>query len=324
MEATQRWNTVFIVIEFVVCLLGFLFNGLVILTICKNISRLSPSSYLILSIAVSDFLSCSIAFPFSIAAYFQGGWPYASTGCKAHAFMVFLFALVSITHLAIISAGKYLTISHSLTRQFYFGKNQILLAILAAWIYSFGFSLAPLVGWSRYGLEGTNATCSIVWDSTLPGDKAYFGVIFVACYFLPMGVITFCYYKIHMISKNIVGNARAQMGGHIAMTMTQALAKRHRKSALYFLIVIVAYMLSWTPYAIVSLLVVVVGKRVNAAATSACSVFAKTSFMMNPILYAIFFQKFRRQMVIVNPITIRQNQEVRPVNAPSHSQPFAL
>ena len=323
MGTTESWNTVFVVFKIVICSFGILLNVLVILTIAKNIKRLSSSSYLILSIAVSDFLSCSIALPFSIAAYFQEGWPYSVAGCRAHAFIIFLFALVSMTHLAIISAGKYLTITRSLSKQFYFSIKQTLLAILAAWIYSLIFSLAPLVGWSRYGLEGTNATCSIKWDSSLPGDKAYFVVVFIACFFLPVGVITFCYYRIHVVSKNIVGNAQYQMVGHMAMTKTQALLKRHRKSAVYFSIIVAAFLLSWCPYAVVSLLVALVGKRLNAIATSACSVFAKTSLLLNPILCAIFFQNFRRHMIRLVPIT-KPSQVNRPTVIPSHSQPFAL
>ena len=323
MGAIEGWGTIFVVIEFVVCLLGILFNGLVILTICKNVSRLSAPSFLILSIAVSDFLSCSVAIPFSIAAHFQKEWPFGMAGCNAHAFMIFLFALVSITHMAAISAGKYLTISKSISRESYFNKKQILVVILATWIYSFGFSVAPLVGWSRYGLEGTNATCSVKWDSTRPGDKAYFGVVFIACYFLPMVVITFCYYKIHVVSKQIVGNIQSQLGGHMAMTITQALLRKHRQSAMYFLAIISAFMLSWSPYAVVSLIVVAEGKTLNPFATSACSVFAKISFLLNPILYAIFSRKFRRRMMVVMPIT-RPNQDHRPAIVPSNSQPFAL
>ena len=323
MSKIEDWSTIFVVIEFVVCLLGIVFNSLVILTICRNITRLSAPSYLILSIAVSDFLSCSVAIPISIAAHFQKEWPHGMAGCKAHAFMVFLFALVSITHLAVISVGKYLTISKSLSRESYFNSKQIVLAILATWIYSFGFSVAPLAGWSRYGLEGTNATCSVKWDSSLPSDKAYFGVVFIACFVLPMGVIMFCYYKIHQVTKRIVGNARLQMGGRMATTMQQALWRKQRKSAMYFLAIIAAFILSWCPYAVVSLLVVLLGKRLNAIATSACSVFAKTSFLLNPILYAIFFRRFRRNISLVIPIT-RPNQEPGPATVPSNSQPFVL
>lgn len=327
MGKIATWSTIFLVIEFVVCLLGIFFNALVILIIFKNISRLAAPSFLVLSIAISDLLSCSVAVPFSIAAHFQNEWPFGMAGCRAHAFMVFLFALVSITHLAAISAGKYLTISRSLSRESYLSKKQVLFMILGTWLYSLGFSVAPLIGWSRYGFEGTNATCSIKWDSSRPSDKAYFGVVFIACFFLPMGVITVCYHKIHNVSKRIVNNAQRQISGHLAMTRRQALLKKHRKSAMYFLAIIAVFMLAWSPYAVVSLLVVLLGKTLDAIATSACSVFAKISFVLNPILYAIFSRKFRRKIALVVPIARPNQGERRPavnVSLPSTSQPFAL
>ena len=227
--------------------------------------------------------------------------------------MIFLFALVSITHLANISAGKYLNITRSLYRDSYFDKKQILLIILASWIYSLGFSVAPLIGWSRYCLEGTNATCSIKWESSKAGDKAYFGVIFIACFLLPIAVTTFCYYKIHQVSKGIV-DTTSQMGP-LAMSMTQALLKKHRKSAMYYLTIIVAFIVSWSPYAVVSFFVVI-GRKVNPIAHNASSVFAKTSFFLNPILYANFSRKFRRRMVLAVPKT-RSNRVVTPLTLPS-------
>ena len=299
MDAIHIWSTLFVVVKFLVCFLGTLFNGLLIFTICKNLHRLTTPSYLILSIAVSDFLSCSVAVPFSIAGYFEKEWPFGMAGCEAHAFMIFLLGLVSITHLTAISVEKYLTITRSISRDSYFDKKQVLLVIFATWVYSFGFSVAPLLGWSRYGLEGINDTCSIVWESSLPGDNAYFGIMFFACFFFPMAIITFCYYKIHKVSKNVVDNT-FQMGGY-ARTMTQALLKKHRKSAIYFSSVIAAYLLAWSPYAVVSLLTVLRVKT-HPVASTACGVFAKTSFLLNPVVYVIFSAKFRRLVIRSVPI----------------------
>ena len=321
MDGTNKWNTIFVIIELVVCFLGITFNGVVIFTISKNTHRrISAPTYLILSIAVSDFLSCGVPIPLSIARHFQKEWPFGITGCKAHAFLIFLLALVSITHLAAISAAKYLTITRSLTRDSYFNKKKVMLIILASWIYSFGFSVAPLVGWSRYGLEGTNVTCSVKWESSLPSDQAYFGVAIFTCYFLPLAVIIFSYYKIHQVSKQIVANT-IHTGG-LAMTATQALLKKHHKSAIYFLAIIAGFLLPWSPYAVVSF-ILVLGRNVNPVAVSACSVFAKISFFLDPILYAIFHGKFRRRLILSVPIT-RPNRVVGPAVLPSTSRTLAL
>ena len=321
MDATEKWNTFFLTIELVVCFLGITFNGVVIFTICKNIHRrISAPTYLILSIAVSDFLSCAIPVPLSIARHFQNEWPFGLVGCQAHAFMIFLLALVSITHLVTISVGKYLTITRSLSRDSYFNKEKVRLIILGSWICSLVFSLAPLVGWASYGLEGTNVTCSVKWESSLPSDQAYFGVIIFTFYFLPLAVITFCYYKIHQVAKQIVVNTSNRSS--LAITSRQALLRKHRKSAFYFLAIIAAFLIPWTPYATVSFLIIL-RRKVNPIITSAFSVFAKISFFLNPVLYAIFHRKFRRRLILSVPIT-RPNRLVRPAVLPSSSRTLAL
>ena len=296
MDAATVYGVILVSIEILICLLGMLSNGLVALTILRNMLYLSSSSYFVLSIATSDFLSCAVAVPFAIANHFQGGWPFGLSGCHAYAFMIFLFALVSITHLAAIAAGKYLTITKSFSSESYFDKRQVLLIIVALWLYSFGLSVAPLVGWSSYGLEGTNATCSIEWNSNLKADKAYFGFVFFACYFLPITVISFCYYKIHKATKQVVANTSEIQ--RFAKNVSQALVRKQRKSAMYFLVIIVSFMVCWTPYAIVSFSSVL-GISLSPVASSSSGVFAKISFFLNPILYALFSRKFRKRMFLV-------------------------
>jgi len=321
MDTIEKWNTIFVTVEFVVFLLGITFNGVVIFTICKNIHRrISAPTYLILSIAVSDFLSCAIPVPLSIARHFQEQWPFGLAGCQAHAFLIFLLALVSITHLVTISAGKYLTITRSLSKDSYFNKENVFSIILGSWICSLAFSVAPLVGWSSYGLEGTNVTCSVQWESSLPSDQAFFGVIIVTFYILPLAVITFCYYKIHQVAKQIVVNTSHRSS--LAMTSRQALLRKHHKSAFYFLAIIAAFLLPWTPYATVCFLIIL-RLKVHPVATSACSVFAKISFVLNPMLYAIFHRKFRRRLILSVPIA-RPNRVVRPAVLPSVSRTLAL
>ena len=304
-----------------VCVLGILFNGAVIFTIYRSVHRrISAPTYLILSIAVSDFLSCAIPVPLSIARHFQKEWPFGLAGCQAHAFMIFLLALVSITHLVAISVGKYLTITRSLTKDSYFNKKKVVLTILGSWIYSLTFSVAPLVGWSRYGVEGANVTCSVKWESSLPSDQAYSGVAIFTCYVLPLAVITFCYYNIHQVSRQIVINTSHL--DSLAVNATQALLKKHRKSALYFLAVIAGFLIPWSPYAVVSSLLVL-GRKINPVITSACIVFARISFFLNPILYAIFHRRFRRRLILSVPIT-KPNRVVKPAVLPSVSRTLAL
>ena len=129
--------------------------------------------------------------------------------------------------------------------------------ILGSWICSLAFSVAPLVGWSSYGLEGTNVTCSVKWQSSLP--------IFTF-YFLPLAVICFCYYKIHQVAKQIVANTSHRSG--LGMASRQALLNKHH-NLLFFSYNIAAFLLPWTPYATVSFLQIL-RQKINPVATTVC------------------------------------------------------
>ena len=75
-------------------------------------------------------------------------------------------------------------------------------------------------------------------------------------------------------------------------------------------------MLSWSPYAVVSFLKVR-SIRLNPITKSACSLFAKTSLFLNPILYGIVSQKFRRRIIVIAVPITRLNRRVRPTVMPS-------
>ena len=302
--ASEVWRYIFASIEMSVSFFGSMINGLVILTLCKNIYRLPTSTFFILSIAVSDLLSCTVAVPFSIANNLQTTWPFGLAGCKAHAFMIFLLGIVSITHLSAIAAEKYLTISKSFSRDCYFDREKVWRVIVVLWLYSLIFSLGPLVGLSNYGLEGSNATCSLQWNSPLVTDKAYFAVIFFACYFLPVSIITYSYYKIHVLARSIVIKT-VQVNG-----LNQARLRRHRRSAVYLFTVIISFFIAWTPYAVVSFMTLL-GIVLDPLVISVPSVFAKTSFLLNSVLYALLSQQFRRWVRLAIQIS-KRNSDIRP------------
>lgn len=293
------WRTVFLSIEIATCSAGILLNGLIIFVICKNFFSLSSSTFFILNMAVSDFLSCLLGVPFSIMHVRDEALLLGKIGCKMYAFTTFLFALVSIINMAAVSVAKYLTITKSLYRESYFSKRQVAFVILVVWLYCLPFSAAPLLSWSSFGLDGVNTTCSIKLDSNNVYHKVYFGLMFLACYILPVGITMFCYHRIENLSKRLVtATSQSCTAFYVGKQARLVLVNKRRRSVLYLLLLIIAFLFSWTPYAIVSFLAVL-GVSLSPVTVSSPSVCAKTSLILDPLLYAFFSRKFRSRVTLV-------------------------
>ena len=294
------WKTVFLSIQVAICSAGLLLNSLVIFVVCKNLFSLSSSTFFILNMAVSDFLSSLLGVPFSIMHLLDEALPLSKIGCRIYAFITFLLALVSITNLAAVSVAKYLTITKSFYRESYFSKKQVAFVILVVWIYCLFFSAAPLLNLSSYGLEGVNTTCSIRLDnSNHVYHKVYLGLVLLTCYILPLGIIIFCYHRIENLCKRLVtATSQSCTAFYVGKQARLVLLNKRRRSVLYLVLLIIAFLFSWTPYAVVSLLAVL-GIPLSPVTISSPSVFAKVSLVLNPLLYASVSRKFRSRVTMV-------------------------
>ena len=84
--------------------------------------------------------------------------------------------------------------------------------LLAAWAFSFIWTAAPLIGWSRYVLEPFGTSCSLDWTSRDLGNKTYIygSLIFLYCF--PLGVMVVCYFKVIRFSQRVDPRSTARDG----------------------------------------------------------------------------------------------------------------
>lgn len=71
-----------------------------------------------------------------------------------YAFCGALFGIASMINLLAISIDRYVVITKPLQTMHWSSKRRTTLAILMVWLYSLAWSLAPLVGWSKFSLDG--------------------------------------------------------------------------------------------------------------------------------------------------------------------------
>nr|FAA00385.1 TPA: opsin [Nematostella vectensis] len=277
----------------VVSFAGSVFNFIVLLVFLSKRHFLQVPDVFLLSVAISDCLACVIAMPVTLLAVSNGSWQFDFELCKMHASLFYTFGLVSITHLSAMAFEKYLTLFKSTsTNGYYLTKGQAVKIIAALWGYSLVFSLSPLVGWGAYGLGPENITCTLLWGASGAKDDTYYGAVFLGCFFVPVGFILFSYYHISKLRrKTFVHLSRNSVCSAQMVMFAKIMKRKHIVFAMKLTLLIGAYFFAWLPYSVVSLLMVLrVELQANAVIYS--SMFAKSSFLLNPVVYSFITMRF--------------------------------
>lgn len=82
-----------------------------------------------------------------------------------------------------------------------------IIGLLFVWIYCLFWAVAPLFGWSSYGPEGVQTSCSLAWEERSWSNYSYLILYTLLCFILPVAVIIYSYCKV-LTSMNRVGLRR--------------------------------------------------------------------------------------------------------------------
>nr|QYF06582.1 ciliary opsin [Ramazzottius varieornatus] len=122
-------------------------------------------------------------------------------------------------------------------------------------------------------LESPNIACAPNWESPEFADRSYIVYLIVFALIIPAGIICFCYGSIIVFVKR---HARSGQG----------VAKSQRNVTKMISVMIAAFFIAWMPYTIVSATAVFgFGDLITAPIATMPAVFAKASFLYNPIIY---------------------------------------
>ncbi|XP_028459263.1 opsin-3 isoform X2 [Perca flavescens] len=215
--------------------------------------------------------------------------------------------IVSIMTLAALAYERYIRVVHAQVVDFPWAWR----AIAHIWLYSLAWTGAPLLGWNRYTLEIHQLGCSLDWVSKDPNDASFILFFLLACFFVPVGIMIYCYGNILYA---------VQMLRSIQDLQTVQIIKilqYEKKVAAMFLLMISCFLVCWTPYAIVSMLEAFGRKNlVSPIVAIIPSFFAKSSTAYNPLIYVFMSRKFRRcllQLICSRRTWLRRGLKERPL-----------
>ncbi|GIY15080.1 visual pigment-like receptor peropsin [Caerostris darwini] len=265
--------------------LGTVGNGLVLAMFLRFRGLITPTSLLLINLAVSDLGLIVLGFPFSASSSFAGRWLFGDGGCQWYAFMGFLFGSAHIGTLALLALDRYLIACRiSLRGKLTYRRYCQMLA--AIWGYAFFWAAMPLLGWGRFGLEPSVTTCTIDWQHNDSNYKSFIMVYFVLGFMVPLVIIAICYFAIaRRIRKNTVSKQRGVV--HDQWT-------NERSITLMSFILIIAFLVAWTPYAVLCLWTIFDSPRtVPPFLTLIPPLFTKASTVFNPFIYYLSNPKLR-------------------------------
>ncbi|XP_075056587.1 opsin-5-like [Mixophyes fleayi] len=273
----------------IIAILSIVGNLAVLATAVKCSSHLKSPDLLSINLAVADLGMAVSMYPLAIASAWNHAWIWGQSSCLYYALMGFFFGVASMMTLTAMAVIRYLVTSTITANPSTIKKKVIYIVITCIWLYALLWAIFPLVGWGHYGPEPFGISCTIAWAEFHNSTNGFSFIVsmFALCTLAPAATIVTCYtkitWKLHKAYKEI------QSYDRIPNT-----AKVERRLTLMAILVSAGFLVSWTPYAIVSFWSIFhSSESIPPMVSLLPCLFAKSSTAFNPIIYYTFSKMFR-------------------------------
>nr|AGB67494.1 c-like opsin [Tripedalia cystophora] len=290
----------------VVVVVGVIMNMCVIIGILRFFKRMDPYLMLVLSQGFCDLLSPLVAYPLSLASSFACTWLFGDGWCYYYGFVTSFAGYTSIFNLTAFAVERYVTFKFPLKRERVLSKRNMIIMISLVWIAGFVWAALPLMGISAYVKEGIGTMCSVRWHSDDSSDFYYSLSLIICAYLLPVFIILMCYKSFLGIIYSIMPRSRILGNPELQTENTSV----ERQQTFIVIFMVLWYNIAWLPYALVCF-ISVIGYPNLISLQAACipGVFAKTSNIINPIIYCFICKQFRSTIFGKNKIAVSEKSE---------------
>jgi len=185
LDAGAIATVTFLVLVTILTILG---NSLVCFCVLYYRRLRSPTNYLIVSLAVSDFLVGILSLPFRLTQTLNNTWPanLGREGCQFWIFIDMLCCGASIVNLAGISVDRLLAVKRPLQYREEMTSKKALIIIAFVWVYAFFGASLSFVEWKGKETIAYSPQCGIT-------AKTYVTIISLFSFFCPLLIVIVCY-----------------------------------------------------------------------------------------------------------------------------------
>ncbi|CAL4122593.1 unnamed protein product, partial [Meganyctiphanes norvegica] len=299
------WHYVLGVINVMLFILAIAGNGMVVYLFNKHKPIRTPSNFLVVNLALSDFIMLTSNCPIFIINCFNGGqWSFSYLNCQVYSALGAVTGICSIWTLVCISLDRYNIICSGFSGP-RLTKGKATVMALFCWILACGIASAPFLGWGSYTPEGILTSCSFDYLTQDIQTKSFNLFMFTVNFCVPLSLILLSYVfivKAIWVHEGIMREQAAKMNVkslRSAESNEQRAEIRIAKTAIFN---IALWVICWTPYAAITLQGTLGDfSALSPLATTLPALLAKSASCYNPLVYAIGHPRFRQAMTLHLP-----------------------
>ncbi|XP_012882290.1 PREDICTED: trace amine-associated receptor 4 [Dipodomys ordii] len=274
-------------------------NLVVIISIAHFKQLHSPTNFLILSMATTDFLLSCVVMPFSMIRSIESCWYFGDLFCKVHSCCDIMLCTTSIFHLCFISVDRYYAVCDPLHYVTKMTIPVIVFFLLISWsipiFFAFGLVFSEL---NIIGAEDFVTAIDCTGLCVLIFNKLWGVLASFIAFFLPGTVMVGIYIHIFTVARKHAkqigaGPKMKQVGSESNMKAT---SKKESKATKTLSIVMGVFVLCWMPFFILT----ITDPFINFSTTEDLyNVFLWLGYLnstFNPIIYGMFYPWFRKAL----------------------------
>ncbi|XP_057310164.1 visual pigment-like receptor peropsin [Hydractinia symbiolongicarpus] len=281
----------------IISALTFILNGLVIVLGFLNRRKFFTAyDTTMLFLMLIEFLQGVVGYPIELLTDIEHG----GFSCVLAGYLVTSLALASISLLAALALMRLISVMFPFkSRLLLNSKKNSLYFIVPSTLYGFAWGTFPLLGWSKYSPElNSDRRCSVDLIGRDKNTLSYLYALMVGCYLIPLTVMSVSAF---IIAKRLRRSTHSINVKHEKARTAQM--KKERRTTLFLYVVIAAFVIAWTPYALMIFLISL-GESVTRNWLDYSSLLAKSSTFYNPLIHVIMHK--RNRVSLFNFLTVQR------------------
>ncbi|XP_030638232.1 trace amine-associated receptor 1-like [Chanos chanos] len=276
-------------------------NLLVIITIFHFKQLHTSTNYLILSLAIADFLMGVFVMPPSMLRSVETCWYLGNFFCKIHSSVDVMLCTASILNLSFISIDRYYAVCHPLQYRSRITPLATGIMIAVCWSVSAVIGLGMIfLELNILGIEEfyyNNIVCE--GGCILFQTSASSTVSSVLSFYIPGIIMLGIYLKIFLVAQRQAQAIQNTTNQSKTSNKQPSLSKTEKKATKTLAIIMGVFLSFWTPFFICNVIDPMIGYLIPPVLFDMLVWVGYLNSTCNPIVYAFFYSWFRNAFRVI-------------------------